>query len=174
MSYDQMDHAGWVERNIDANKWLRTSPTDKRRAADGKGWLAAPDTLNPFQRRVFTIIGIVGGGIYNAPIEWDSVDWRHPGMLFVNWTTELSTVDYSNLTTAVLLCHDAAIRMSIKPNMRWLKLGFQEREPWREGQHFSQGHMSAEQALARHRGRFPEHHHIHAVRCDAKPVEASS
>ncbi len=160
MSYDTMDHVGWLERNIAAAKG-GANKSDRRRAQDGKGWLAAPEKLNPFQQRVFTILGIVGGGIYNAPIEWDSVVWRHPRMVHLNWRSELATVDFSGLTTVVLLCHDARIRMSINANMRFLGLGFHERDPWTEEMHFSRGHMSIEQALARHRGRFPLGHHVH-------------
>lgn len=160
MSYDVMDHAGWVERNIAAVKSGRMSPTDRRRLADHRGWWAAPDKLNPFQCRVMTILGVVGNGIYNAPIEWESVSWA-PRSIFVNWNGNLSTVDFRGLTDAVLLAHDAGVRMSIAPHMRWLHLGFHERERQIDGMHMSQGHPSLEQSVERHRKRFPSGHHIH-------------
>lgn len=160
MSYDTMDHAGWVERSIANAKSRRMSASDRRRKAAGKGWYAAPDVLNPFQRRVFTILGVVGGGVYNAPIEWESIEWART-WIFLNWRASLSTVDFRGLTDAVLLAHDAGIRFQIAPNMRRLKLGFHERERQAEGMHLTQGHPSIEQSIARHRQRFPASHHIH-------------
>jgi hypothetical protein len=162
MSYDTMDHAGWVERNIEAAQRGRMSATDKRRKADGRGWYAAPQVLNPFQRRAFTMLGIAGGGIYNAPIEWESIVWRHPRMLWLLWRYDVATWDGSNLTSMVLLAHDAAIRLTIAPGMRFLRIGMHEREPHADGApSYSRGHPTLEQAVARHRQRFPAQHHIH-------------
>lgn len=172
MSYDTMDHDGWLEENIAAARSLGQSAADKKRAAEGRGWFAAPDKLNDFQRRAFTILGIVGGGIYNAPIEWESVRWSHPRMLVLNWRNSMSTWDFSELTTAVLLAHDAAIRLSISPKMRWLEIMMHEREPHVEGMRLSLGHPTLEQAVARHRARFPSHHHVH-YRPTQEQAEAS-
>lgn len=159
--YDEMDHVSWVEGTIAAAKSMKPSASDKRRAADGRGWYAAPDKLNPFQRRVMTIVGIIGGGVYNAPVEWNSVSWRHPRMLFLTWNSSLSTVDYSDLTTAVLLAHDAAIRLQVAPHMRNLQLGFHERERHVEGMRQSEGHRPLEAAVEAHRKRFPHTHPVH-------------
>jgi hypothetical protein len=161
MSYDTMDHAGWVERNIAASKRGRIGAADRRRQSEGRGWFAAPDALNPFQCRAITILGVIGGGIYNAPIEWDSVCWHHPEMLRLNWRHSMSTFDFSELTVAVLLAHDAAIRLSITPKMRWLEIVMHERRPRQPGDGSCQGHPTVDEAVERHRRRFPIGHHIH-------------
>lgn len=115
MSYINMDHAGWVERNISAGKKLHQTARDKRKAAEHKGWLAAPDELNPFQRRAFDILGIVGNGIYNAPISWETVYWDQR-MIAVSWRNSLATFDFTGLTKLVFLCHEARIRGEISAN----------------------------------------------------------
>lgn len=173
MSYDTMDHAGWVERNIAAVRCGRMSAIDRRRRAQGRGWWAAPEKLNPFQCRVMTILGIVGGGIYNAPIEWESVHWAS-WFVFVNWSSSLSTVDYRGLTDAVLLAHDAGIRLEIAPAMRWLRLGFHDRERQTPEMGISQGHPSLETAIERHRKRFPTGHHIHLENWTPQLVPAAA
>lgn len=104
-----MDHAGWVESNIAASKRQKPTARDRRYAAEHRGWHAAPDKLNPFQRRAFDILGIVGGGIYNAPIGWESLVW-HPKFIICSWRNTLGTFDFSNLTSFVFLCHEARIR----------------------------------------------------------------
>lgn len=121
MSYVDMDHAGWVERNMEAGKKLHRTARDVRKAAEHKGYLAAPDELNPFQRRAFDILGIVGNGIYNAPIAWESVYWM-PRMISVSWRHSLATWDFTQLTRLVFLCHEARIRADIAPK------GFREIE----------------------------------------------
>lgn len=176
MSYDRMDHAGWVERNIAASKRYKPTAADRRRMADRRGWFAAPDILNPFHRRAFTILGIVGGGIYNAPIEWDSVRWE-ARFIILNWRGELSTYDFSGLTNAVLLAHDAGIRLGVAPKMRWLEITLHQRVRRQEQMSSASSHPSMEAAVASHRARFPAGHHIHleadaALRLAAPAEEA--
>lgn len=127
MSYINMDHAGWVERNILASKRQMPNKQQRQAAVDHKGWYGAPDKLSPFQARVMNILGIVGNGIYNAPIAWDNVEWGHTDWQFVlvPWGRTLSTFDFSELTRLVFFCHDARIRCEIEPlTFRRLKLGF--------------------------------------------------
>lgn len=127
MSYINMDHAGWVERNIEASKKQRPTKRDERAAREHKGWFAAPDVLTPFQRRAFDILGIVGGGIYNAPIAWDGVAWA-PNYLHLPWRKSLATWDFMELTQFVFLCHEARIRGSIGTHSpRHLVIGLHER-----------------------------------------------
>lgn len=114
MSYVNMDHATWVERNIAPGKKQNQTARDRRKAAENKGWLAAPDKLNAFQRRAFDILGIIGNGIYNAPISWDTVYWA-PRAVSVNWHDSLATWDFAALTRLVFLCHEARIRADISP-----------------------------------------------------------
>lgn len=104
-----MDHAGWVEGNNAAANEIYA----KRR-----NYRPAPEKLTPFQARVMDICGMVGDGIYNAPINWEKVNWgagaRHSGM-FVPWRDgRMSTFDYFPLTLLVLLCHEARIRCEIR------------------------------------------------------------
>ncbi len=155
-----MDHADWVRRNIEAVKRGKMNAADKRRLADRRGWFAAPDVLNDFHGRAFTILGVIGSGIYNAPIEWDSVYWGSKS-LHLNWRGDMSTVDFDQLSTAVFLAHDAAIRFTIAPKMRWLEIGMWQRERHHEGMGFNRGHRTLTEAVARHRTRFPDQHHIH-------------
>lgn len=114
MSYINMDHAGWVESQIAAMKRYKMTKRDRDAAAEHKGWHAAPDKLNDFQRRSFNILGIVGNGIYNAPIAWGGVVWA-PWYLIVPWRHNMATWDFQQLTSFVFLCHDARIRGDISP-----------------------------------------------------------
>jgi len=109
MSYNRMDHAGWAEGNNQAaNEIYRNRKSYKPR----------PEKLTPFQARVMDICGMVGGGIYNAPINWDRVEWGTG----VRWTTMtvpwrdrgMSTFDFFPLTNLVFLCHEARIRCEIR------------------------------------------------------------
>jgi hypothetical protein len=118
MSYVTMDHAKWVEDSIKFSK--RNPPKShplKRPRDQTKGFAAAPDVLSPFHRAVFNILGIVGGGIYNAPIAWDAVrwiGWAHG--IAIPWKSDLATFDFNGLTNLVFLCHEARIRCEIRPN----------------------------------------------------------
>lgn len=156
MSYFNMDHAGWVQRNIAAYKKHKPTAADRRSAAEHKGWFAAPDELNPFQRRAFDILGIVGGGIYNAPIAWRSIVW-HPRFIIVKWRNNLATWDFCQLTRFVFLCHEARIRGGIAASMRELEVALHERVA--EGP-ISLRHPNLDEAVAAWREEFPATHSI--------------
>lgn len=160
MGYDTMDHADWVQDNLNAIRRRKPSPRDAKAAAAGRGWYGAPEALNDFHRRAFTILGVVGGGIYNAPIEWDSVEWRDDS-LCLNWRNELATRDFRGLTDLVFLAHDAGIRISISPNMRNLRLILHSRARPPEGGSVCKGHPTLTTAVSDHRKRFPVDHPIH-------------
>lgn len=102
-----MDHAGWVEENNKASNQINA----KRRA-----WKPVPEKLNRFQAKVMDILGMVGGGIYNAPINWDKVGWSVGGCgMFVPWRDgQMATFDFYALTNLVLLCHEARIRCEMR------------------------------------------------------------
>lgn len=102
-----MDHARWVEENNKAANQVY----GKRRA-----YKPAPETLSRFQAKVMDILGMVGGGIYNAPINWEKVKWSAGGRgMFVPWRDgRMSTFDFYALTNLVLLCHEARIRCEIR------------------------------------------------------------
>lgn len=134
MSYAEMDHAGWVEANGAAAKQTGGKP---KRDRDGEpmGWHAMPEKLSPFQARVMDILGLSMGGIYNAPISWDAVRWgvaasRRPYMgVPLRHASGFSTWDFNRLTTLVLACHQARIRLSIQPHgPSGLMLRFHQRD----------------------------------------------
>lgn len=157
MSYLNMDHAAWVERNIVAGKKLHRTARDVRKAAENKGWLAAPDELNAFQRRAFDILGVVGNGIYNAPISWETVYWS-PRSVAVSWRHSLATWDFANLTRLVFLCHEARIRADLSPKgFQHVEIMLSERShegamTWR--------HPDLNEAVSDFRGYFPASHPI--------------
>lgn len=113
MSYFNMDHTGWVESNIASSKRMKPAAAARRRQQESRGWLAAPDQLNPFQRRAIDIFGIVGNGIYNAPISWDTFYWSDR-FLVAPWSNPLATFDFTALSKLVFLCHEARIRGEIR------------------------------------------------------------
>lgn len=174
MGYDRMDHAGWVQMQIDAIRRRKPTPRDQKAAAARRGWHGAPAVLNDFHRRAFLILGVVGGGIYNAPLEWDSVEWRDDS-LCLNWRDELATRDFRGLTDLVFLAHDAGIRISVSPNMRNLRLILHRRERPPEGGSVCRGHPTLDAAVSDHRKRFPDDHPIHLENepRPADPVDAA-
>lgn len=128
MSYQNMDHAAWVE---DSNR------SHKKRHATGRSkkalyWQKVPETLSPFQAKVMDILGIVFGGIYNAPIAWGSVQWNYGGhglAVTLTHSNGLSTFDNSALTKLVFLCLEARIRGQVQPGgFKSITLSFWQRE----------------------------------------------
>lgn len=116
---------------------------------------AAPEELNDFHKRAFTVLGIVGGGIYNAPFSWDSVYWA-PNAIGVSWFKSLATYDFRDLTRFVLLCHEARIRgeiSSLAP--QYLRIMLHQRGV--EGG-MARRHPNLEEALAEWRAEFPADH----------------
>lgn len=169
MGYDRMNHGEWVQDNLTAIRRRKPSPREAKAAAARRGWYGAPETLNAFHHRAFAILGVVGGGIYNAPIEWDSVEWS-PKSLVLNWRGELATRDFRGLTDLVFLAHDAAIRISISPNMRNLRLILHCRERPPEGGSVCKGHPTLDDAVNAHWARFPFDHPVHLENQPPAPV----
>lgn len=173
MSYIHMDHAGWVQRNLEAAKSMATKADIRRALEKQQGWVAAPDVLNDFHKRAFTILGIVGGGIYNAPIAWNSVYWDKRTII-CSWWKGLGTFDFSALTEFVFLCHEARIRGEIAPcNHRHVQIVLCERDA---AGGMSRRHPSLDEALAAWRERFPADHSVvyRAVAAQGSPVEQES
>jgi len=153
MSYARMDHAAWVESNNAAANSLY----GKRRS-----YKPAPETLSAFQAKVMDICGMVGGGIYNAPINWKKVEWgisdQWP-MMIVPWRDgRMSTFDFYPLTMLVLLCHEARIRCEICAKCAGhFELMFSQR--MHEGR-MAARHPNIDEALAAFREYLPENHRI--------------
>lgn len=159
MSYVTMDHADWVRQNIAAVKQHR-KPTaaERRRAADGIGWFAAPDELSPDQARIFDILGIVGGGIYNAPIIWESLDWHCGHGMAIVWRGGLASWDFDRLTMLVFLCHEARIRVEIDPHgHQYVKLYL---HPRTDAGGMTKRHPNLQEAVDAFRRAVPDNHPI--------------
>lgn len=150
MSYQDMDHAGWVENNNAAGN---------RMFAKRKGFRPAPEQLSPFQARVMDILGMVYGGIYNAPICWDKIEWNVARGVFVTVRDNgLATFDFAQLTTLVFLCHEARIRAELRSKTRgYFEITFFPRG--HEGG-MSGRHPSLAEAVEAFRAYLPSDHRI--------------
>lgn len=104
MSYAYMDHADWVHRNT-------------------------KQEMSPLGKTVANIIGYVGGGIYNCPVNINKTDWTDDRYIKVIWRAYMSNWDFSELSKLWILCHRKMIRVTISPcNQRYLKLEFWQRK----------------------------------------------
>lgn len=150
---DSFDHAGWVQDRIIERRHRKPTKRDRIARARHLGWYAAPDQLTTFQRRAFNFLGDVAGGIYNAPISWNST-WWSDNAIAVSWRGELATFDRDHLTRLVLLAHDACIRVAIDAmSRRTLEITLHERA--RDGRR-SIRHPTIAGAIAEHRRFFPD------------------
>lgn len=155
MSYATMDHAAWAESNNAAANRVNA----KRRA-----YKPAPEQLSAFQAKVIDICGMVGSGIYNAPINWEKIRWGSGspdghGTMSVPWRDgTMSTYDYRPLTLLVLLCHEARIRCEIRAKgYGHFELMFHERAA---NEDMVLNHPSIDEAVAHFRAYLPEDHRI--------------
>jgi hypothetical protein len=149
-TYQFMDHAGWMESN---------NAAANQNNAKRRGWKRQPETLNEFQRKVCDIVGMVGGGIYNAPIAHDKIDWDYGfNGVSVIWNRGMSTFDYNQLTSLVFLCHEARIRCDISPaGPRMLRVTFWQRKA--EGC-MATRHPNLDEAVDAFRKYLPGNHRI--------------
>lgn len=165
MSYVNMDHASWVEGQLG---YLAAARSRKKSNA---GAPPTPTKLSPFQRTVMNILGIIGCGIYNAPIgKLDNIDWDFGGGVSVCWKTRLSTFDFSGLTDLVFLCHEARIRCEVQAVApRRLRLSFWQRTATGD---ISRRHPNLDEAVATFREWFKAGHPIEYGEEDAPALEA--
>lgn len=152
MSYNRMDHAAWVESNNRAANQIY----GKR-----KTYKPAPETLTDFQAKVMDICGMVGGGIYNAPVNWDKVQWGATdkfGIMMPWRDNHMSTFDFGGLTMLVLLCHEARIRCTVNAQSKGhFQLWFHPRV--HEGGMMKR-HPNIDEAVATFRDYLPADHRI--------------
>ncbi|MGO1079915.1 hypothetical protein [Inquilinus sp. CA228] len=138
MSYQRFDHAGWLRRHIDRE-------------------------ISDTEARVADIIGMVFGGIYNAPINWRSPKASRPylgakAVEVVVRDVGLATFDFGQLTRLVFLCHEARIRAEIDSHTRgYFLLRFSARLA--EGE-ISERHPNLDQAVVEFRQYLPADHPI--------------
>lgn len=78
---------------------------------------------------VSNILGFVGRGIYNCPINPAKTDWTHSDYIEVIWMGYFSNYDFSQLTELLIECFERMIRITINPHsFRYLKLQFWKRK----------------------------------------------
>lgn len=109
MSYNRMDHAGWLQSHFGRN-------------------------LTPLERKVADIVGITFSGIYNAPINfkkgWLVLPSRFPAVDVTVGNRSMATFDFNALTLLVFLCHEARIRVQVEPKTRgYWRMFFTQRAP---------------------------------------------
>jgi hypothetical protein len=101
----------------------------------GSEWLILrKKELSPIGRVVADILGQVFRGIYHMDRDALRADWsnKHYIELTINAYRTWSSYDDSKLTTLIVLCHDAGIRLEIQPaGPRYFRLLFHQRA--REG-----------------------------------------
>jgi len=159
MSYANMDHAEWVEMNNAAGKRQCVGRKPKRdRYGSLIGYAAAPEKLSEFQAKAMDILGITRGGIYNASIAWETVDWNCAGGLSLIWQGGMSTFDFNALSRFVFLCHEARIRGDISPaGPRMLRITM---TPRRHDGGYMRRHPNLDEAVAEFREYLPADHRI--------------
>lgn len=87
MGYFQMPHSDWLE--------------------------SAGMKCSPFGREVAYIIGCTFGGIYNAPIKHETIEWANEHFIEVVILHDLASWDMNRLTNLTLFAHEMCIRISI-------------------------------------------------------------
>lgn len=131
---------------------------------DHARWLeiASGRTLNELQRKVATILGILAGGIYNAPIDWAAIEWeygkRGTGMSVIWFDGHMATSDLCKLTWLVFMCCEARIRCQVAADHEHrLRLSFWQRS--HEGG-TNEMHPNLDEFVADFRAWLPHDHSI--------------
>lgn len=76
---------------------------------------------------------MVVGGVYNAPVKFDRVDWANQSFIVLNWRGDLCNWDSPALTALWGWCAELMVRVSVGPSSPWhIKLMFHQRSS-REG-----------------------------------------
>ena len=103
--------------------------------------------LSPFGVQVADLLGFVFRGLYHlSEFSLTNAEWSNPERIEIGYPSSLSTFDNSHLTELVILAHDLAIRLEIRPwTPRSLRLLFHRREG-REGT-FDTRHPTIESAV---------------------------
>jgi hypothetical protein len=155
-SYINNDAGRWVQSNLLASISHKPTKRESQLADEYRGWFGAAKLLTPpeggqpqlneFHHKAFRIVGVVGGGIYNAPIAWHLIHWSRR-QIIINWTwgDGFGTFDFMKLSYLFLLCHTARIRGYIAAHSRkTVELWLSERV--HEGQ-MHQRHPNLEQVM---------------------------
>lgn len=100
-------------------------------------------TCSPLGADVAIILGMMaGGGIYNAPINPDKVDWGGDNFtgVHVSWRHSIASFDSDALSVLWVEATRRMIRVSISPcNPQYIRIGFHRRKG-RPGELGTDGH----------------------------------
>lgn len=154
-SYQHMDHAQWVQENNRAHNAMMAKKNTRKPPK------LYPETLTPLQAKAMDILGMVYGGIYNAPVKWEAVEWDYGRgiMVRVNHHNSLATFDWGGLTLLVFLAHEARIRVDLRPHVRdQFDIIFHQRK--RLADNSAAHHPNLDEAVARFRTYLPADHRI--------------
>ena len=89
--------------------------------------------MSDLGKAVANVLGFVGRGLYNAPINVEKVDWSSRDILIVSWRGDLTNWDMMGLSALWIECHRRMLRVTIAPGgPRCLRLEFFQRKS-REG-----------------------------------------
>jgi hypothetical protein len=69
--------------------------------------------ISDLGKKVANILGYVGGGIYNCPIDITKIDWEHDYCIRVFWHMPLVNFDGFALSKLWVLCHRNMVRVEI-------------------------------------------------------------
>ncbi len=116
----------------------------------GARWVEAQGKpMSELGRQVAEVLGAVYQGIYHVSHEVGRTDWSRPDVVEVVLAEyEVATFDAEHLSRLVILCHDACVRLAIRPCMRNLRLVFTRRR--RDGCTVER-HPTIEEAIERAR-----------------------
>lgn len=110
--------------------------------------------ISELGKRVGDLLGEVFRGLYNAPVNYEKVEWHDPRCITVNIDRTLSTVDFNDLTLLVFLAHDFSLRVEISSRtFKHMQLMFHKRP---RGNSNMNCHPTLEEALERYRARYPK------------------
>ncbi|MEN6610904.1 MAG: hypothetical protein ABFC24_08675, partial [Methanoregulaceae archaeon] len=70
-------------------------------------------TPSPLGVNVANILGYVGGGLYNCPIDIRKIDWTNTFCIRVYWRRYLCNFDDFSLSRLWVLCHRNMVRVEI-------------------------------------------------------------
>ena len=84
---------------------------------------------SPLGKEVANVLGFVGNGLYNAPIEVKKTDWTDDLVISVVWFGGFANWDNFELSALLIECHRRLLRVEIEPHKSSsLKLNFWQRK----------------------------------------------
>ena len=102
--------------------------------------------LSELGQQVADLLGVVWRGIYHIDQKrLKEIDWQNPHYIRLRCPSDLSTFDFDLLTRLVVLAHDMAVRIEVRPlSNRYLEILFHPRSREGDGMH---RHPTMEEAV---------------------------